>query len=325
LGRTLIGSFEDVKELSKTIMDEVKSVIVGKEEAIEGLLIALLSGGHVLLEGPPGVAKTYMAKAFSMTLGCTFKRIQFTPDLLPADIIGTNVYNQQKGVFEFIPGPVFANIILADEINRAPPRTQAALLECMQEKQVTVEGKTHSLPKPFMVIATQNPIELEGTYPLPEAQLDRFLFKLPVDYPVIEEEVEILQRKSILEDPEEITVRPVVNPTIIVEMSRWATKVYVDKKVMDYIAEIVTSIRKSRYISYGASPRASIALMLASRARAAIHGRNYIEPDDVKILAPFVLSHRIILTPEAELEGVTPMQVISEVINRVPVPAEIQA
>lgn len=307
-----------VKAFSNAIMEEFKKVIVGKLDIFENLLIALLCNGHVLLEGVPGVAKTFMAKTFARTLGCSFKRIQFTPDLLPSDIIGTYVFNQKNGEFEFRPGPIFANVILADEINRAPPKTQSALLEAMQERQVTVEGVTHPLPSPFIVIATQNPIETsEGVYPLPEAQLDRFLFKLMVGYPSEDEEVEILRKRlnASVED-----VNPVASPELIVQMQQIVKRVYIAPEIMDYLRELVVRTRKHPQILLGGSPRASIVLMESAMARAALNGRDYVIPDDVKAVAKQTFVHRLILRPEAELEGITAEKIVERLLEETPVP-----
>jgi len=310
-------SIRDVRGIVQKVLSEVGKVIVGKLDILQNIFIALLADGHVLLEGVPGVAKTAMAKAFSDALGCEFKRIQFTPDLLPADIVGTNVYDQKSGRFYLRKGPIFANIVLADEINRAPPKTQSALLECMQERQVTIEGETYYLPKPFMVLATQNPIELEGTYPLPEAQVDRFFFKLLVDYPNPEEELEILKRKN---EPEEVTVEKITSPQIVVAMQEAVKKVYVDESLFEYIKNIVLKTRNHPQILLGASTRASIVLLCAAKARAAILGRDFVIPDDIKSLVFPVLNHRIILKPEAELEGISPERIINEIIEEVEVP-----
>jgi len=318
-----ISDINAVKKISEYILKEMSKVVVGKEDIMRHLLVALLSGGHVLLEGVPGVAKTFMAKTFSAVLGLEFKRIQFTPDLLPADIVGTNIYNQNTGTFEFIPGPVFTNILLADEINRAPPKTQIALLECMQERTVTVEGKTYQLPRPFMVLATQNPIELEGTYPLPEAQIDRFLFKLNVGYPTVEEELGIVKKKLKLREPDEIHVSQIASRDAILKMQDIALTVYIDDDVQKYIAEIVYALRTNPYVLYGASPRASIALLYASRSLAAIRGRDYVEPDDVKELVYPVLNHRLVLKPEAELEGITPKAIIETTLREIGVGASL--
>ncbi|MEM1658634.1 MAG: MoxR family ATPase [Candidatus Jordarchaeales archaeon] len=311
----------DVKSMqsfAKIILEEFKKVIVGKLDIFENLLIALLCNGHVLLEGVPGVAKTFIAKTFAKTLGISFKRIQFTPDLLPSDIIGTYVFNQKSGEFEFRPGPIFANVVLADEINRAPPKTQSALLEAMQERQVTVEGVTHPLPTPFIVIATQNPVETsEGVYPLPEAQLDRFLFKLTVGYPSEDEEVEILRRRINVSIND---VNPVASPSLIIKMQQLVKKVYVAPEIMDYIRELVVRTRRHPQILLGGSPRASIVLMEGSMARAALNGRDYVIPDDVKAIAKQTFVHRLILRPEAELEGITVEKIVERLLEETPVP-----
>jgi MoxR-like ATPase len=306
---------EEIRNLWNRLRTELSKVVVGKEDIIEKIFICLLSNGHVLLEGVPGIAKTHIAKNFSAALGCKFKRIQFTPDLLPMDIIGSNVYVQRTGEFVFREGPIFANIVLADEVNRSPPKTQSALLECMQERQVTVEGKTYPLPSPFMVLATQNPIELEGTYPLPEAQVDRFLMKILVDYPTKEEEIKILEMRE-----EGKAVKAVTSAREIVRLSKEVEKVYVDPSIRNYITEIVTRTRKSPDLLLGASPRASIALQLTAKVHAALHGRDFVIPDDVKAMLVPVLNHRLILKPEAELEGKTVFDVIRSIESSVEIP-----
>ncbi|MEX2723637.1 MAG: AAA family ATPase [Candidatus Freyarchaeota archaeon] len=298
-------------------MSEVNKFIVGKSDILEYIFIALMCDGHVLLEGVPGVAKTYMAKTFAQTLGCSFKRIQFTPDLLPSDILGTYVFDQKSSEFSFREGPVFANIVLADEINRAPPKTQSALLEAMQEKQVTIEGVRHPLPKPFMVLATQNPIEQEGTYPLPEAQIDRFLFKLNVDYPTEEEEVEMLKRRTGTGDD---NIKALASPSVLVKMQKVVSNVYVAPEIMEYIRDIVIRTRRNPQVLLGGSPRASIVLMEGAKARAALNGREYVIPDDVKAIAQQSLNHRLILRPEAELEGVSVNRIIASIIGEIQVP-----
>jgi len=307
-----------VGDLCNKIIREVQKVIVGKKHIIRYLLIGLFAGGHVLLEGVPGVAKTFMANNFSKTLGLTFKRIQFTPDLLPADIIGTHIFDQKEGTFRYRKGPIFANVILADEINRAPPKTQSALLEAMQEKQVTVEGETFKLPMPFLVIATQNPIEFEGTYPLPEAQVDRFHFKLEVDYPTMEEEIEIIRRKSY---PKDIEVKTITSPQEILEVQRLIRTIYVSDELLRYISEIVNKTRKIPELLLGAGPRASIVLLGASRVIAAMDKRDYVIPDDIKEVAVASLNHRLVLKPEAELEGLTVVDVIKKILDEVEVPS----
>lgn len=288
----------DVYLIAEKVRKQISRVIVGKEDVVDRLLIALLIGGHVLLEGVPGVAKTYLARSFAKTLGLKFKRIQLTPDLLPSDIIGVKVYNYKTMEFEFRPGPIFTNILLADEINRTPPRTQAALLEAMQEKQVTVDGETYKLPEPFVVIATQNPVETEGTYPLPEAQLDRFLFRVIVDYPSRNEEVEMLRIKRV--KGEVIDVDQVAGPREVLEASKTvAEKVKVDDAILEYIVDLVRATREHPSVLLGGSPRAEVMLLYASRAYAAIsEGRDYVVPDDVKAVFFDVMNHRIILRPE---------------------------
>ena len=306
-----------VYKITKSIVDEVSKIIVGKLDIVNYILIALYSGGHVLLEGVPGVAKTLMAKTIARTFNMTYSRIQATPDLLPSDIIGTFVYDPKTGEFRPRKGPIFANIVLFDEINRASPRTQSALLEAMQERQVTIEGITFKLPEPFMVIATQNPIEMEGTFPLPEAQLDRFLLKVIVDYPSREESIEILRRIHFIE---EFRVNAVADASDVLKIREMLPHVRVSGEVMDYIVSIVEESRKHPHVRLGGSPRAGIALYLCSKAKALIEGREYVIPDDVKYVAHPVLRHRIILKPEAELEGITTDQVISEILKTVKVP-----
>ena len=312
-----ISGVNAVRKIASEIMSEVNKVIVGKTQILEDIFIALMSDGHILLEGVPGVAKTYMAKTFAQTLGCTFKRIQFTPDLLPSDILGTYVFDQKTSEFSFREGPVFANIVLADEINRAPPKTQSALLEAMQEKQVTIEGVTHILPKPFMVLATQNPIEQEGTYPLPEAQVDRFLFKLNVDYPTDSEEVEILKRKTGANNE---NIKASASPKILEKMQKIVHSVYIAPELMEYIRDIVIRSRRTPQVLLGGSPRASIVLMNGAKGRAALNGRDYVIPDDVKAIAQQSLNHRMILRPEAELEGVSVNRIIASIVGELVIP-----
>ncbi|MBS7250636.1 MAG: MoxR family ATPase [Candidatus Freyarchaeota archaeon] len=312
-----VSGVNAVRKIASEIMSEVNKFIVGKSDILEYIFIALMCDGHVLLEGVPGVAKTYMAKTFAQTLGCSFKRIQFTPDLLPSDILGTYVFDQKSSEFSFREGPVFANIVLADEINRAPPKTQSALLEAMQEKQVTIEGVRHPLPKPFMVLATQNPIEQEGTYPLPEAQIDRFLFKLNVDYPTEEEEVEMLRRRMGTGDD---NIKALASPSVLVKMQKVVSNVYVAPEIMEYIRDIVIRTRRNPQVLLGGSPRASIVLMEGAKARAALNGREYVIPDDVKAIAQQSLNHRLILRPEAELEGVSVNRIIASIIGEIQVP-----
>ena len=306
-----------VKEVTERVVREVSKVVVGKKEEIKLILASLYAGGHVLLEGLPGVAKTTIAKSIAKALKLDFKRIQFTPDLLPSDIIGTMVYNPKTGEFNLRLGPIFANIILADEINRASPKTQSALLEAMQEKQVTIEGETKKLPEPFMVIATQNPIELEGTYPLPEAQIDRFLMKVEIGYPTREETIEILVR---LKEINEFNVEPAATAGDVLKIHNMLWNVYTDEKILNYITDIVEETRRHPDVKIGGSPRAAIALHVVSKAIALMDGRDYVIPDDVKRVAYAILNHRIILKPESEFEGVTPRRVIDDVLKAVPVP-----
>lgn len=330
---------ETIKECSQFVdrlTNEVSKVIVGQKPMIDRLLVGLLSDGHVLLEGVPGLAKTLAVKTLARTIQASFQRIQFTPDLLPADLIGTLVFNQKDGTFSPRKGPIFANIILADEINRAPAKVQSALLEAMQEHQVTIGDATYRLPEPFMVLATQNPIEQEGTYPLPEAQVDRFMLKLRIGYPSRREERQILDRMTEgageaggSSDPvEEFDVRPVVSTQEIIEARRLVRRVYVDEKVKNYILDLVFATREPEeakidiapYVKYGASPRATIALTLAAKAYAFLRHRAHVTPDDVKTVGLDVLRHRIILTYEAEAEDIRPEDIIKKIFDEVPVP-----
>jgi len=310
---------EEVSEVCGRILGEVQKVIVGRGEVLEKILAALLSGGHVLIEDYPGLAKTMMARALSRALGLDFRRLQFTPDLLPMDITGTFVYNQKTGDFEFKPGPVFTNVLLADEINRAPPKTQSALLEAMQERQVTVEGETFRLEKPFLVIATQNPIEYEGVYPLPEAQLDRFLVRLRMGYPSEEEEVEILRRR-LARRSDEFTVERVADRETVIGMQGAVEDVHVDEDVLRYIVSVVRATRGHPEVEVGVSPRGAEALLKLSRAYAVIRGRDYVVPDDVKSVAVEALAHRLVLRSELWVKGVSPEKVVEEVLSKVPVP-----
>ncbi len=305
------------KEFYKKILGEVSKVVVGKKEDVKVILASMISRGHVLIEGVPGVAKTTMAKAIASALNLSFKRIQFTPDLLPSDIVGTMVYDPKTGEFKLRKGPVFANIVLADEINRASPRTQSALLEAMQERQVTIEGNTLKLPEPFTVLATQNPIELEGTFPLPEAQTDRFLVKLNVKYPSRDEMLEVLKR---LRQIEEWPVQPVAGPEDLKTLNSLSWRIHVSEELLSYITDIVEETRRHPSVRLGGSPRAAISLLLVSRSMALLEGRDYVIPDDIKAATSPVLNHRIILKPEAEIEGETPDKVIESVLKKVPVP-----
>src|SRR2546425_12789052 len=290
-----------VKEASETcqrIVDQVKKVIVGKERVLEQVMLAMLANSHILFEDYPGLAKTLLARSFAMSMGCGFSRIQFTPDLLPADITGTYIYNLKTGEFDLRRGPVFTNILLGDEINRAPPKTQAALLEAMQERQATLDGKTHPISAPFIVIATQNPIEYEGVYPLPEAQLDRFLVRLQLGYPSREEEVEILRRR-MQRAQEDVRLDPAANAETILELQRTVESIHVDDDVLGYITDIVQATRNQRQIEIGASPRGSLAIFKLSRARSVFHGRDFVIPDDVKEVAAPALAHRLIMKAES--------------------------
>ncbi len=306
-----------VKELTAKITAEVGKVVVGKNEEVKMIVACLIAGGHALLQGVPGVAKTVIAKALANSLSLEFRRIQFTPDLLPSDIVGTFIYDQKASDFKLRQGPIFANIILADEINRASPKTQSALLEAMQEKQVTVEGTTMKLPSPFIVLATQNPIEFEGTYQLPEAQIDRFLMRIEIGYPSRLETIQILKR---LQQIYEWNIKPAVDEKTIKEMIALIWKVNVDDSVAGYIADIVEATRKHPAVRLGGSPRAATALQTGSAAVALIEGRDYIIPDDVKRVAPHVLPHRLVLTQEALLDGTSQASVSNLVVNSVKVP-----
>ncbi|RLF68793.1 MAG: magnesium chelatase [Thermoplasmata archaeon] len=310
---------EEVSENARKMLDEISSVIVGKEDVLELLLASVLARGHVLIEDVPGLAKTMMARCLASVMACKFSRIQFTPDLLPADIIGTYVFNQKTGEFYLRKGPIFANIILGDEINRAPPKTQSALLEAMQERQVTIEGETHKLEEPFIVIATQNPIEYEGTYPLPAAQLDRFLIRLRVGYPEREEEVEILKRR-IARKSDEFHLEPVVSADEVIEMQKAVEEVYVEDSVLEYIVDLVRATREASETEVGSSPRGSLALLKLSRALAAIRGRDYVIPDDVKRVAIPALAHRLILRREFWYTNVTQESIVGRLLETVEVP-----
>jgi MoxR-like ATPase len=301
------------------VIDEVERAVVGKRAALEMIMSAILAGGHVLLEDYPGLGKTLVARSFATALGLDFKRIQFTPDLLPGDITGGYIFNRSESRFELRPGPVFANIILADEINRASPKTQSALLEAMQEGQVTLEGESISLPQPFLVLATQNPIEYEGTFPLPEAQLDRFIIKLSVGYPDLAEEREILLRRHERRQ-DEVTLTRITDPQTLLEMCQSAETVHIDPDLLGYIAEIAQATRTDRRVAVGASPRASLAFLRMTRAYAALQGRDFVLPDDIKRFARPVLSHRIVLQPEFWLANQVAERVVDEVLGRVRVP-----
>ncbi|MGY5876517.1 MAG: MoxR family ATPase [Candidatus Thorarchaeota archaeon] len=310
-------SITEVHDLSSEIIRECNRVIVGHIDILSNILCAFLSDGHVVLEGVPGLAKTYMARTFAAILGCAFKRIQLTVDTLPADLLGSNVFNQKSGEFWFRKGPVFANLVLADEINRCPPKSQSALLEVMEERQVSIEGVTRRLPLPFLIIATQNPVEQEGTYPLPEAQLDRFMFRLILDYPTGGEEAEIVRRKHVGEVTD---LRVLADPATLVSMQLTCRGVYLDEDIINYIRDIIVRTRNDPQILLGGSPRASLVLMNASKARAAMHGRDFVVPEDVRKLTVQALNHRLILKPEAELEGLTVERVVARILGEVDCP-----
>ncbi len=309
---------EPTAELLHRIVDEVEKAIVGKRQMVELAVLTLLCDGHLLIEDIPGVGKTTLAKALARAIGGKFRRIQFTPDLLPADVTGTNVFNPKTLGFELHPGPVFANVVLADEINRATPKTQSSLLECMEERQVTIDGVSHPLPKPYFVIATQNNVEMLGTYPLPEAQMDRFFIRLSLGYPSARDEVMILSRQQ-QEHPLQ-HVQQVAEPEQIVQAQEQIRTVFVHDSVRNYIVEVVNATRRHPHVQLGASPRGSLNLMHASQAYAVLQGRDYVLPDDVKAVAKAVLSHRLILKPEARVRGIDATQVVAEALQQVVVP-----
>jgi MoxR-like ATPase len=309
----------DASETCHRVVDQVRRVIVGKGPVLEKVMLAVLANSHILFEDYPGLAKTLLARSFAMSMGCDFSRIQFTPDLLPSDITGTYVYNLKSGEFDLRRGPVFTNVLLADEINRAPPKTQAALLEAMQERQTTLDGKTHLLTDPFIVIATQNPIEYEGVYPLPEAQLDRFLVRLQLGYPNRAEEVEILRRR-MQRGREEVQLEPAANAEEILALQKTVEGIHVDDDVLGYVTDIVQATRTQRQIEVGASPRGSLAIFKLARARAVFHGRDFVIPDDVKEVAAPALVHRMIMKADSWVRGVDPRLVVDEILKVVPVP-----
>jgi len=308
-------------QLAEQIQEQIAKVIVGQHAMTELLLAGLLADGHILIEGVPGVAKTLAAKLMAKLVKANFSRIQFTPDLMPSDVLGTSVFNPQAGSFQFKAGPIFSNIVLIDEINRAPAKTQAALFEVMEERQVTIDGQTHKLQAPFMVIATQNPIEHEGTYRLPEAQLDRFLMKVTVGYPNLEDEIKILQRQNeqaIVRSLDDVVA--IVSPEILENARQMVRKVHIEPKLLEFVAKIIWETRNDRALYIGASPRASIAMLNVAKALSVLHGRNFVIPEDILQAVPPVLRHRISLTPEREMEGLTTDDILKEIISRIEIP-----
>lgn len=304
-----------------SITGELRKIIIGQDDMIKMLIAAVLADGHVIIEGPPGVAKTITARLVAKSIDAHFSRIQFTPDLMPSDLLGTSIFNPIAAKFEFKKGPVFSNIILIDEINRSPAKTQAALFEVMEERQVTIDGHSYAMQPPFVVIATQNPIEYEGTYRLPEAQLDRFIFKIQVPYPTIEQEVEILAKFNSLGNESPFSnIHAVLTAAQIIEIKALVKQITIDEKLMKFIANIITTTRGHKSIYLGASPRASLAIMNAAKAMAAMQGRDFVTPDDIVFVCPYVLRHRLILTPEKEMEGITTNDVIKQIIQAIEVP-----
>jgi MoxR-like ATPase len=313
------ADLSDVGRVSTQVLDEVEKAVVGKRDALELLLLGLLADGHVLLEDYPGLAKTLMARSFAQVCSMGFSRIQFTPDLMPSDVTGSSIYNQRDADFQFRPGPIFANLLLADEINRAPPKTQAALLEAMQERQVTTEGRTRRLEPPFIVLATQNPIEYEGTYPLPEAQLDRFLLRMSVGYPEREDEWRVLAERAERRT-DEVRLEPVIDGAALVALQAACEEVHVSEAVGLYMVDVVTATRDAPSVQVGASPRGSLALLKLSRCRAALQGRDYVTPDDVKAVAVPALAHRLTLRPELWVQRISGEDVVRERLATVPTP-----
>ncbi len=315
---------KEVQEIAQRVIENVERVMVGKHREVELVLIAMLCRGHVLIEDVPGVGKTTLAKAIARSLGLRFRRIQCTPDMLPSDITGVSIYNQKTGEFEFRPGPVMSQIVLTDEINRATPKTQSALLEAMEERQVTVDGVTHPMERPFLVLATQNPIEYEGTFPLPEAQLDRFILRLRLGYPSPEQEITMLDAQRVVHPLDEI--EQVVDAPTFLRAQELVTEVYLNDLVKQYIVDVVGATRKHEDLYLGASPRGSLALYKTSQARSALQGRDYVIPDDIKFMAGPTLAHRIIVSPSARIKNVDPRDVVADVLGAVPVPgAQVRA
>lgn len=312
---------KNLQEATEKIKTELAKVIVGQNDMLDMLIISILTNGHSLIEGVPGVAKTLTAKLLAKTMSVDFSRIQFTPDLMPSDILGTSIFNVKTNEFEFRKGPVFSNIILIDEINRAPAKTQAALFEVMEERQVTMDGNQYKMQLPFLVFATQNPVEQEGTYALPEAQLDRFLFKINVPYPSLEEEIKILENEHLRRDKRVLdNISPILSAQEIAEYQNTIKQIIVETNLLKYIASIVDNTRSNANLYLGASPRASLAIMNASKALAAMNGRDFVTPDDIKKISPSVLRHRIMLTPEREMEGITADKVVQQIIETIEIP-----
>jgi MoxR-like ATPase len=310
---------QELRDRAARILDEVERAVVGKRDPLELILLAVLCDGHVLLEDYPGLAKTLAARSFARATSLGFSRIQFTPDLMPSDVTGASIFDQRRAEFEFMPGPVFTNLLLADEINRAPPKTQAALLEAMQERQVTTEGETRPLASPFVVLATQNPIEYEGTYPLPEAQLDRFLIRAGIGYPARDDEIEMLGRR-LERGEDEVEISPVVDAPTLVAMQKALEQVHVSAAIEGYIVDIVSATRTSRQLAVGASPRGSLALLKLSRAKAALSGRDFVVPEDVKAIAAPALAHRLTLRPELWVQRIRGEDIVAEALASVPTP-----
>ncbi|MDQ2981264.1 MAG: MoxR family ATPase [Actinomycetota bacterium] len=313
-------TIEELNAQAERILAEVERAVVGKREALELVLLGILADGHVLIEDFPGLAKTLIARSFARVTGMTFSRIQFTPDLMPADVTGSSIYNQKRSDFEFRPGPIFANLLLGDEINRAPPKTQAALLEAMQERQVTIEGTTHVLEPPFLVLATQNPIEYEGTYPLPEAQLDRFVLRMGVGYPSRDDEWKVLDRR-LERASDEVELEPVIDRATLLDMQQAIEQVHIEESLGYYIVDLVAATRSAPGVQVGASPRGSLALLKLARGRAALSGRDYATPDDVKEVAVPALAHRLALKPELWVERLRSDDIVRQLLEQVPTPA----
>jgi MoxR-like ATPase len=314
-------NLEPLRESIDKIKAEMETVIVGQHKMIDQLLVAILANGHVLIEGVPGVAKTMTAKIIARTISVDFSRIQFTPDLMPSDILGTSVFDLKKSEFEFKKGPVFSNLVLIDEINRAPAKTQAALFEVMEERQITIDGHCYKLEQPFIILATQNPIEQEGTYRLPEAQLDRFLFKINIDYPKLNEEIDIINREHLLQNHDKLeNINAILSASDIINYQGLVKQIQVEPNLLEYIAKLVVNTRENAFLYLGASPRASIAILNAAKGFAAIRGRDFVTPEDIKEAAIPVLQHRVIVTPEREMEGLTSIEIIKQIIESIEIP-----